>query len=52
MVLQYSNNESNISIGESVRDEDGAALLDPPLRSFHADEYVQSSFSSRLNLAT
>lgn len=23
MVLQYSNNESSISIGESVRDEDG-----------------------------
>jgi phosphoribosylpyrophosphate synthetase len=25
MVLQYSNNESSISIGESVRDEDGMA---------------------------
>lgn len=25
MVLQYSNNESSISIGESVRDEDGAS---------------------------
>ena len=24
MVLQYSNNESSISIGESVRDEDGS----------------------------
>lgn len=23
MVLQYSNNETSISIGESVRDEDG-----------------------------
>jgi ribose-phosphate pyrophosphokinase len=26
MVLQYSNNESSISIGESVRDEDGRPL--------------------------
>lgn len=26
MVLQYSNNESSISIGESVRDEDGMGL--------------------------
>ena len=26
MVLQYSNNESSISIGESVRDEDGRRL--------------------------
>lgn len=25
MVLQYSNNESSISIGESVRDEDGVS---------------------------
>ena len=27
MVLQYSNNESSISIGESVRDEDGMTHL-------------------------
>jgi ribose-phosphate pyrophosphokinase len=27
MVLQYSNNESSISIGESVRDEDGMDAL-------------------------
>ena len=25
MVLQYSNNETSISIGESVRDEDGSS---------------------------
>jgi ribose-phosphate pyrophosphokinase len=28
MVLQYSNNESSISIGESVRDEDGMDTQD------------------------
>ena len=27
MVLQYSNNESSISIGESVRDEDGISTF-------------------------
>ena len=29
MVLQYSNNESSISIGESVRDEDGMLQRQP-----------------------
>lgn len=27
MVLQYSNQETSVTIGESVRDEDGMALL-------------------------
>lgn len=27
MVLQYSNQESSVSIGESVRDEDGKCLV-------------------------
>jgi len=38
MVLQYSNNESSISIGESVRDEDGMdALSDACARQGKAD---------------
>ncbi len=27
MVLQYSNQETSVTIGESVRDEDGTILL-------------------------
>jgi len=38
MVLQYSNNESSVSIGESVRDEDGNSphlpTAVPPLLSY------------------
>jgi ribose-phosphate pyrophosphokinase len=38
MVLQYSNNESSISIGESVRDEDGMDnLYDAKARHSKAD---------------
>jgi ribose-phosphate pyrophosphokinase len=36
MVLQYSNNESSISIGESVRDEDGKFFTE------HAIFYAQA----------
>lgn len=31
MVLQYSNQETSVTIGESVRDEDGMPPLAPPL---------------------
>lgn len=31
MVLQYSNQETSVTIGESVRDEDGTISLDPLL---------------------
>ena len=31
LVLQYSNQETSITIGESVRDEDGPSLLLPPI---------------------
>jgi phosphoribosylpyrophosphate synthetase len=27
MVLQYSNQETSVTIGESVRDEDGESLI-------------------------
>jgi len=30
-VLQYSNQETSVTIGESVRDEDGTNIHDPPL---------------------
>lgn len=33
MVLQYSNNESSISIGESVRDEDGISFTSIVVRT-------------------
>ncbi len=29
MVLQYSNQETSVTIGESVRDEDGTDTLQP-----------------------
>ena len=31
MVLQYSSQETSVTIGESVRDEDGTISLDPLL---------------------
>lgn len=33
MVLQYSNQETSVTIGESVRDEDGTVNLIPIVRS-------------------
>lgn len=33
MVLQYSNQETSVTIGESVRDEDGRSLR--PYKAFH-----------------
>ena len=33
MVLQYSNQETSVTIGESVRDEDGTVSLIPIVRS-------------------
>ncbi len=29
LVLQYSNQETSVTIGESVRDEDGSSILSP-----------------------
>jgi phosphoribosylpyrophosphate synthetase len=56
MVLQYSNNESSISIGESVRDEDGmthSRRPEPNENKVHkADCCAQSSCCSRLPPAT
>lgn len=34
MVLQYSNQETSVTIGESVRDEDGTPLLPSPSSPF------------------
>ena len=34
MVLQYSNQETSVTIGESVRDEDGMILISPYRLSF------------------
>jgi hypothetical protein len=46
LVVQYSNQETSVTIGESVRDEDGT-----PPRLAPASNMPQSSSSSRRRLA-
>ena len=50
MVLQYSNQETSVTIGESVRDEDGTSIL----RRSPASNLIilQYSFSNLLPPAT
>ena len=54
MVLQYSNNESSISIGESVRDEDGNGnrIYALPHRTISDHKIFQSSSSNPPNPGT
>jgi ribose-phosphate pyrophosphokinase len=53
MSLNYSNQETSVTIGESVRDEDGNYLHPEILAELSADIlFTQYSFSNRQLLAT
>ena len=50
LVLQYSNQETSVTIGESVRDEDGMRLTTDCLLAF--SEASLYNFASRSNLGS